>query len=59
VKGIKSEYISALEAGEILGMHRTHANNLHKRGLIKRYYFGPENKIPLYKRTEILFLKSA
>lgn len=59
VKGIKSEYVSASEAGEILGMHRTHANNLHKRGLIKRHYFDKENKIPLYKRADILLLKSA
>jgi hypothetical protein len=59
VKDIKSEYVNASEASEILGMHRTHANNLYKRGILNRHYFDKGNKIPLYKRADILLLKSA
>ena len=59
IKEIKAEYINGAEAGEILGSHRTHAANLCKRGLLKRYYFDKKNKIPLYKRSDILLLKSA
>lgn len=56
VKVIQKEYMTAIEASKLLGMHRTHIINLKAQGKINSVSFGESNSLNLYRREDILAL---
>lgn len=56
VKMIQNEYMTAIEASKLLGMHRTHIINLKAQGKINSVSFGESNSINLYRREDVLML---
>lgn len=56
VKMIQNEYMTAIEASKLLGMHRTHIINLKAQGKINSVSFGESNSINLYRRKDVLML---
>lgn len=58
VVDIYKEYLNGPEASALLGMPRHHVANLFKRGLIKRQSFGANDRISLYKISDVLSHKS-
>lgn len=56
---IHSEYFTASEANEYLGMHRTHITNLVKQGLIEQHVFGNKSfHVRMFKKKDVIRLKS-
>lgn len=56
VKMIQKEYMTAIDASKLLGMHRTHIINLKAQGKINSVSFGESNPINLYRREDVLML---
>ena len=56
VKMIQKEYMTAIDASKLLGMHRTHIINLKAQGKINSVSFGESNPINLYRRKDVLSL---
>lgn len=56
VKMIQKEYMTAIDASKLLGMHRTHIINLKAQGKINSVSFGESNPINLYRREDVLIL---
>lgn len=55
---IHSEYFTASEANEYLGMHRTHITNLVKQGLIEQHVFGNKSSyVRMFKKKDVIRLK--
>lgn len=53
VRQIRGRYLTATEAGQMLGMHRTHMLNLEKQGLIEPLRFGKNRQLRLYERNAV------
>jgi len=53
VKQLRGKYVTATEAGRMLGMHRTHMLNLEKQGLVEPLRFGRNKMLRLYERKAI------
>ena len=56
IKMIQKEYMTAIDASKLLGMHRTHIINLKAQGKINSVSFGESNPINLYRRKDVLSL---
>lgn len=56
VKALQKEYMTAIEASKLLGMHRTHIINLKAQGKIDSISFGESNSLNLYRREDVLKL---
>lgn len=50
VKQLRDRYVTATEAGRMLGMHRTHMLNLEKQGIVQPLRFGKNKQLRLYER---------
>lgn len=53
VKQLRGKYLTATEAGRMLGMHRTHMLNLEKRGLVEPVRLGKNKQLRLYERNAV------
>jgi hypothetical protein len=53
VKQLRGKYFTATEAGNALGMHRTHMLNLEKQGLVEPLRFGKNKQLRLYERDTV------
>lgn len=53
-KWIKDSFLSASEAGEALGMHRSFFPNLERQGEISPHVIGTKRKVKFYSRVSIL-----
>lgn len=58
IKKLKQKYFTGVEASKYLGMSHQHITNLHSQGLIEAYFFGNENKVRLFLKTDVYALKS-
>jgi hypothetical protein len=53
ISRMRGRYVTATEAGRMLGMHRTHMLNLEKQGLVQPLRFGKNKQLRLYERDVI------
>lgn len=53
VRQLRGRYVTATEAGRILGTHRTHMLNLEKQGLVQPLRFGKNKQLRLYERDAV------
>ena len=58
IKKLKQKYFTGVEASKYLGMSHQHITNLHSQGLIEAYFFGNEQKVRLFLKTDVYALKS-
>ena len=58
IKKLKQKYFTGVEASKYLGMPHQHITNLHSEGLIEAYFFGNEQKVRLFLKTDVYALKS-
>lgn len=56
VKTIQKEYMTAIEASRLFGMHRTHIINLKSQGKIRSISFGINNSLNMYRREDVIQL---